>query len=321
MGGAILQSEKSDNAQIMAILALIIAGLLAVATLGIDVLDLYWNKNRLQAGVDAAALAGASYFGNVVFTAADPRCNSYSGNPQLAACTFALRNGIALAEIQGITVNNATFTVTITAQRKIAAIFAKVVGIHEFTVGASATAALQALNSATGILPIGLDSTTPYVYGQSITIHDSGCGPGCWQGLALQSASYGNTGGAAFQQNLSQGCACTLTVGDIVTSETGAKVGPIIAGVAALVAAGDASDPSGTFDSHTPSDARAALLVLTDWNGCNGSCSVPVIGFAAVWVVSASGSSINVVFIQQVELGTGGGTPSIDGAYHAALIQ
>lgn len=316
-----MKGEESDSAQIMAILALIIAGLLAVAALGIDVFDLYWTKNRLQGGVDAAALAGATYFGNVTFTGAAPSCNSYSGNPQVAACTFALNNGIALAEIQAITVNNTTFTVTISARRTIPAIFAKLVGIQQFTVNVSAVAALQALNSASDVLPIGLDSTTPYVYGQSITIHDNGCGPGCWQGLALQSASYGSSGGAAFQQNLSQGCACTVNVGEMVTAEPGAKVGPITSGVAALVAAGNSSDPSGTWSSHTPSDARAALVVLTNWNGCDGSCTVPVVGFAEVWVVSSSGSDINVVFIQQVELGTGGGTPATDGAYHAALIQ
>lgn len=321
MGGAILKSEKYDNAQIMTILALVVAGLLAVAALGIDVFDLYWNKNRLQAGVDAGALAGATYLGNVNFNGTDPSCNSYSTDPQRAACTFALKNGVALAEIQSITVNTGTFSVTISAQRTIQAIFAKLVGIQQFTVNASATAGLQALNSATGVLPIGLDSATPYVYGQNITIHEKGCGPGCWQGLALQSASYGSTGGAAFQQNLSQGCACTVTVGNTVSSEPGAKVGPTQAGVAALIAAGQASDPSGTWSSHAPGDARAAVLVLTSWNGCNGSCSVPVVGFAQVWVVGYSGSDINVVFIQQVALGTAGGTAPADGAFHAALTQ
>src|SRR5579863_5450003 len=142
VGGANVKSEKSDNAQIMTVLALVLAGLLAVASLGIDVFHLYWNKNRLQSGVDAASLAGATYFGNVTFSGADPRCGAYSGNPGSAACTFALKNGVALAEIQSINVNNATFTVTVAAQRIVPALFAKLVGKNQFTVNVSATAVL-----------------------------------------------------------------------------------------------------------------------------------------------------------------------------------
>jgi len=306
----------------MTVLALVLAGLLAVASLGIDVFHLYWNKNRLQSGVDAASLAGATYFGNVTFSGADPRCGAYSGNPESAACTFALKNGVALAEIQSINVNNATFTVTVAAQRIVPALFAKLVGKNQFTVNVSATAVLQALSTAKNILPIGLDAQTPYVYGQTFTMHQTGCGPGCWQGLALQSLNYGSTGGNAFQQNLgSGGCNCTVTVGSTVGSEPGAKVGPVTTGVANLIAAGQAADPSGTWTSHTPNDPRAAVVALVNWAGCNGSCDAPVMGFAEVWIVSSSGTNITAIFIQQAEPGSGGGTPTISGAYHAALTQ
>jgi hypothetical protein len=44
--------------QILTILALIAVGLLSVATLGVDVSHIYWNKNCLQSGTEAAAQAG-----------------------------------------------------------------------------------------------------------------------------------------------------------------------------------------------------------------------------------------------------------------------
>lgn len=304
----------------MTMLALALAGLLAVTALGIDVFHIYWNKNRLQSAVDSAALAGVTYFGNVTFTGADPNCGAYSGMQQSAACTFALQNGMVAAEIQNIQVDSTAFTVTVSAQRIVPALFAKVVGINQFTVNATATAALQALNSAQHVLPIGLDSQTPYVYGQQITMHLSGCGPGCWQGLGLQSQSFGSTGGNAFQQNLANGgCNCTLTIGSIVSAEPGAKSGPVTQGVASLVASGQAQDPSGTWNSHTLGDPRSAMVALVNWAGCNGNCSAPVMGFAEVWVVSANGTDISAIFIQQVEPGTGSGNPCSNGACHATL--
>jgi hypothetical protein len=180
---------------------------------------------------------------------------------------------------------------------------------------------LEGLNSASKIIPIGLDSTTPYSYGQALTIHQSGCGAGCWQGVQLQSATNGISGGNGFQQNLQQGCNCTVNVGDVLTAETGAKVGPITTGVSNRVAAGVAADPAGTWASHTSADLRAATLPLVNWTGCKGACSVPVIGFAQVWITSNSGSDINIIFIRQVATGNGTSSAPMAGAYHAVLTQ
>jgi Putative Flp pilus-assembly TadE/G-like len=236
-----------SNGQILAILALIVAALLSVATLGVDVFHIYWNKNRLQGGTDATALAGAVYAANVQFQGNDPRC-TYGTDAQNAACSYALTNGVALNEIVSILFDPASRKVTVSTTRSVPALFAKLVGYSQFTVTAIASAMLQALGSGDSILPIGLDSKTPYTYGQPIVMHVGGCGPGCWQGLALQSYGGGSTGGSVFQQNLTLGCDCTVAIGDTATSEPGAKTGPTKKGITDRNEGGERISFSGGYD-------------------------------------------------------------------------
>src|SRR3984893_10106472 len=243
------------RAQIMVFLALAMVGVVGIAALGIDVFYIYWNKNRLQSGTDAAALAGATYLSGVRFAGKNGSC-VYSTNARNAACSYALNDGVLRSELTSLVTNTDNQSMTVSATRQVSAMFARVVGIQNFTVSATSVAVLYGLASASNVIPIGLDSGTTYTYGNSIVMHSGGCGPGCWQGLAVQSLNNGNTGGAAFQQNLGIGCSCTINVGDILTTEPGAKVGPTGAGVSQRVAAGVASDPSGTWSSHTLNDAR-----------------------------------------------------------------
>jgi hypothetical protein len=304
----------------MVILALAAVGLIGIAALGIDVFYIYWNKNKLQGGTDAAALAGATYFNNVTFSGKNAAC-LYATDAQNAACTYALNNGILLSELTGVVANSGNESMTVSAKRTISALFARVVGIQNFTVTATSVAVLQGLDSASNLAPIGLDSTTTYTYGQSITLHNGNCGAGCWGGLSLMSSSGKSTGGAVFRQNLGSGCSCTVKVGDILTSEPGATTGPIGQGVSDRVAAGNASDPSGTWSSHTLSDARVTVVPVVNWSGCKGNCSVPVTGFAEVWISGYSGADISAVFIRQVAPGTPGTGGTNMGAVHAQLTQ
>jgi Putative Flp pilus-assembly TadE/G-like len=247
------EKESYCDGQILAILALIAVGLLSVATLGVDVFHIYWNKNRLQNASDAGALAGATYSANVKFEGNDSSC-SYGTDAQNAACSYTLKNGVVLSEIVSIQFDLASRKVTVSTVRSVPALFAKLIGYSHFTVTASATAILQGLGSARNLIPIGLDWKTPYTYGQQFVMHVGGCGPGYWQGLALPSHSGGSVGGSVFRENLSLGCACTVNVGDIVSSEPGAKTGPTRQGTTDRINAGQASDPSGTWDKHSSND-------------------------------------------------------------------
>ncbi len=115
--------RRSRRGQILPILALIVGGLLAVGALGIDVLYMYWGKDRLQNGTDASALAGATYLTTLTFTGGDPACTSYStNNAQNAACTYALSNGVAFSEIQSITPAADGNSITVSTSRLVPAL-------------------------------------------------------------------------------------------------------------------------------------------------------------------------------------------------------
>jgi Flp pilus assembly protein TadG len=233
--------------QILPILALIVGGLLAVGAVGIDVLYMYWGKDRLQSGTDASALAGATYLTTVTFTGGDPACISYSANnAKNAACTYALNNGVDFNEIQSITPAADGKSITVSTSRLVPALFMRIFGYSQYTVTATATAGLQTLASASGVLPIGLDFATPYTYGQAITMHVGGVGPGNWQALSLQSLTNGASGANALRQSLAIGCNCTVNLGDSLPVQTGATVGPIQQGLGQRTSAGQSIDPAGT---------------------------------------------------------------------------
>ena len=315
--------RHKQRGQILPILALIVGGLLAVGALGIDVLYMYWGKDRLQSGTDASALAGATYLTTVTFTGGNPACISYSANnAENAACSYALNNGVAFGEIQSITPAPDGSSITVNTSRVMSALFMQVFGYSQYTVTATATAALQTLASASGVLPIGLDFATPYTYGQAITMHSGGVGPGNWQGVSLPSLTNGTSGSNAFRQNLGIGCNCTVNLGDSLSVETGATVGPIQQGVSQRTSAGQSIDPAGTWQAHSLDDPRATLVPLVNWVGCVGSgCTGTVKGFAEVWITGTSGSDVTAVFIRQVQTGTVGAGAISAGAVHATLLQ
>jgi len=105
------RATRGRRGQIMVILALAAVALVGVAALGIDVFYIYWNKNRLQSGTDAAALAGATYFSGVTFTG-NGLC-LYPSAAQNAACTYALNNGVLMTELTSVVANASAESMTV----------------------------------------------------------------------------------------------------------------------------------------------------------------------------------------------------------------
>jgi Flp pilus assembly protein TadG len=299
--------EKRPHArgQTVVMLTLLIPILLGAVALGTDVAVFYYNWAQLQRAADSAALAGGTYLPRDPATA------------QSVAIHYAELNGVQSGQVTSVTFGNSNTTITVRVQRTVPYMFARVVGLVSNPVTASATAALETAGSVTGALPIGLNSTTPYTNGQAITMHSGRVAPGDWDGLAL-----GCSGANCFRGNLANGYSGTISVGDMVTSEPGATSGPTSQGINARIQNGVAFDSSATYTNFQSGDPRAVIVPLVTWNGCLGSCTVPVTGFAAIWIDSVSGSTINATFISFVAPGsTGhpGGTNT--GTQHCALVE
>ena len=117
------------RAQITVIFALAAATLVGVMALGADVGVLYYNWGQLQKAADAAALAGA---------------NSLPSDPTTATATaksYATKNGVLATEVITATPINSNSQMQVTVRRTVPYSFARVLGLTNGIVAASATAA------------------------------------------------------------------------------------------------------------------------------------------------------------------------------------
>jgi hypothetical protein len=314
---------RSSSGQTIVIVACALPILVAAIALGTDIAVLYFNSIQVQKAADAGAIAGANYLNQ----------SSASFNPALAKSTaknIAQANGVAAAEITSVatTVGATNSTLTITVQRTVPYYFARVLGLTNGTVTATAAAGPKyqptTVNSSTALsippgggspdnngnngvtcasigacdlIPIGLNSSTPYVIDQQINLQQGQVNPGNWDLLAL-----GGVGGSNLRSNIANGYNGQVTVGDWLTTEPGKKVGPVDQGFSDRLSLAASVDPSGTYASHTLTDPRVLILPVVDWSAQTkgGRASVPVKSFATVWLDSVSGGQVTVHFISQV---------------------
>jgi Putative Flp pilus-assembly TadE/G-like len=294
--------------QFAVLFAFALVGLLGATSLATDVAVVYFQHVALQNGVDSAALAGANYL------------PAQTTDAVSTAQAFAINNGVQAAEIQSITVGSSGNTIRVVAQRNVPSFFARVLGMTQFTVTATAVAAAQPAGAdVTGIMPIGLDSRTSYAYGEEIKMHQGGksYGPGNWGGLAL-----GATGASIYEANIINGYQGSVNVGDWLSTEPGATVGPTSDGITARLNAGLSFDPSAMWNEHKLDDPRVVTIPLVDWADAQGrSNQVQVMGFAEVWLTSVNGTDISGIFIAQGVRGRPmSGSPN-GGALYVSLIQ
>lgn len=284
-------------------LAIFLPILLGLAALGIDVAVFYFTMTKMQSAADASVLAGAS---------------SLPGSPAQArtvTIAYAKTDGMIASEIATPVVAPDALSISVTLTRTTPLYFARVLGLFSAPITVTAKAALENTGAASGVLPLGLSYMTVYALGQSITVHLNGSNAsGNWQSLAL-----GCTGASCLANNLANGYAGTLSVGQIISNETGGAVGPYNSGMNTRISAGQTSDPGGTWSAHTMTDQRSSIVPVVDWTGCgSGSCNIPVMGFASVWLVDPS----TIIFTGSLVPGAiPSATAGAWGSYRAVLVK
>jgi Flp pilus assembly protein TadG len=266
-------------------------------TMLIDIGDLFVTHVKLQTASDSAVLAGGNYL------------PSYPDSAVSAARQYAIANGIASSEIKSVTVAADSKSVSIAVTRNVPCFFCAALGVtsaHAATtpietqpsaggVSAGATAAIVPIRSAKGVSPVAVDYRTNLNFGQSVTLKMEQVGAGDWDPLAL-----GGNGGNNFKANLQNGYSGLLTVGDTLTLEPGNMSGPANQGIGNLVSAGLSKYPNGTFSNHALDDPRVITVPIVDFTNSQGRTTVPLKGFAVMWVVSVTGQgNINCYFIQE----------------------
>jgi len=303
----------SRKGQSIVMLSLALPALLGCVSLAVDIANLYFNWAKLRSAADAAVLAGAGYL------------PAYPDKAKSVAATYAQTNGVKSSEIVSTTVAEDNKSLSMTLSRTVPYSFARVLGLISAPVKVTAVAGVQSVNEATGIVPLGLDYRTPVTFDSLVTLHEGklaggnwSTGPGNWDPLAL-----GANGASVFGDNIMYGYTGSVTVGDSVLTETGEMKGPTKTSIQYRIDQGAANLPSGVFNNHELNDPRVILVPVVDFSNINGKSSIPVLGFAQLWLSSVSANGdITCYFIQQTAPDT---TPSTGGnnygSYKAVLIQ
>jgi Putative Flp pilus-assembly TadE/G-like len=300
-----------SRGQIIVLFTLLLPVMLGAMALAVDIGVFYFEWAQLQKAADAAVLAGASYL---------PQ------NPTQAISTansYAQMNGVAKGEIASTTVGASNQTISIKLSRDVCYYFGAVLGLTQSPVAVAATAGLLTTGSASGVLPLGIDSRTNYTYGAPISLFQGNSPPGTWGPGNWGALALGGSGACNFENNVVNGYDGTVSVGDVLATETGQMTGPVRSSFDTRISAGEAMDPGGTWSSHSLADPRAVTVPIVDFADINGVSQVPVLGFAEVWLAGVDNKlDISAIFLQQV---SPGGEPDPNatnyGAYKAVLLQ
>lgn len=314
---------RKSRGQIMVLYAVAIAGLLAAVALGTDVAVMYVNWQRAQKVADAAALAGANYLevnnGGVAYTGTvTPGCNGDdSSDAGEAACTYAVNNGLPAGTVT-ISEPSATTITVVATQSSLPYYFGNVMGTNTYSVSATAVADYPGPVGSVGpnqLFPVGLQCAPPctpssLVAGEPVHFGDKFVSVGASGNWQFLDSGSGDSGlGSA----LAGGMPGSYSIGGTIQSEPGNKgnSGPVKSGLNSRLNSCPAiNDPCGGGFNPNNIPAGDPCLVLTpivNYNGCTGSCTMTILGFAEVYLEpgSTTSTSINGCFVSSVTGGTG----------------
>jgi hypothetical protein len=303
--------RRVSYGQSIVLLALALPILTGIISLASDVANYYFSWFKIQRGADSAVLSGAVYL------------PAYPDLAIATAHTYAQSNGVAVSEITSTSVSAGNTQLSMQVTRTVPFYFSRVLGLSSGVVKASATAQVISVGKADGVVPFGIDYQTPRTKGQTVMLHYAGnpnwvVGPGNWDPLAIN----GN-GASNYQYNIINGAPVPLSVGQIISTETGNMKGPTQSAVNTRISNGLTFDPAATFDTHQLNDPRVITVPMVDFTGTNGHSPIPVKGFAELWLVSVNGSAdVTTYFIEQTAPNTTP-QPGVEtfGAYTPLLIQ
>jgi putative Flp pilus-assembly TadE/G-like protein len=339
---------RNRKGQVAIVFTLVIATLLGVMSLGADVGVLYYSALQMQKASDAAALAGASYFGPNAPPKPSCSWSSGSSNAQNAACDYVLNNGIAKGYITKInspavgvaTVPGGAQSVQVQLKRTdIPVFFGRVIGLSNMAAIGNATAIgpMPIKTLTRGLFPVGVQYPNTMTYGTTLTLSEKSSGtfgPGNWGWLdfpqcspvgSAPPASYHGGGVPNLTTNITNGSTCAYSVGDAITPETGAKGNSTQPANAINALIGSGNPPPSDPNQISISDPQLVIVPLVDWNGTSGSSTTILVkGFAAVWLTSLTGNGAAITltgqFVKVVDNYGMGGAGTDYGSYSPPVL-
>ncbi|WHY76781.1 Tad domain-containing protein [Neobacillus sp. WH10] len=281
---------KGENGASLVIVALSMVALLGFTALAIDGGRLYSEKSKLQKALDSTVLAGAQGLRTSEARAIE------------IAKDISDKNGYKVSESE-LTLTNSSIKAT--KKVNVPMTFAKVIGVNNTTVSATAKAVVLPLKKASGVAPIAIEKDA-IVPGSTALNCGSDTGN-----------NKGNCGFLRFDENGAQALkdaiinGGTYAVDDkVVETEPGAMVGQVKDAIDTLIAMDKDKPHCKSAATADNSCARVITIVVIDtWVGANGQTERKVVGLASYWIEGMQGKAIIGQFIQEVDAGEiGNGT-------------
>ncbi|NWQ39365.1 pilus assembly protein [Bacillus sp. EB106-08-02-XG196] len=283
---------RDESGGVLVFVAIFMVVLLGITAIVIDGGRLYTEKSKLQKALDAAVLAGVQGLRTSEARATE------------IAIDVSDKNKFKVSESE---LTYTSDSIKATKQITVPMTFAKVIGINDTTISATAAAKVAPLTKANGIAPLVIEkSNIP----NAAVLNCGETNPGTLQG----NCGYLDSDAQNVRDALENGA--TYEVGKTVWTDSGGKVGQIDKGIEYLIA----SDASKTYcQSATTADnlcKRVVTIVVIDkWEDVDGKkvtgkSELLVAGFASYWIEKYEDKKLYGKFIKMIspgEIGSGTG--------------
>jgi len=287
------ENQFQERGSVIVIVTLSLTVLLGLCAIVTDVGLLYAKKAHLQSSVDAAALAGVQ---------------ELPENPNDAkdiAIDFAVKNNVTNVNVS----IEATSKISVKATEKVPTFFARIWGITEEQISASAKAMMVPPTEMSGAVPLCIQEQD-FVYGQKYVLKSGGgFGSSDWYldddknnsvkksgDVTGASGWYGaleltGTGANTYEYDLANGYLGSLSVGQILDVKHGNMSGPTVDGINTRLSR-DTRVPQNTVDNHdrnAPQIVYIPIVRIISESG-NSIQKVQIVGFAAFFIEGVAGN-------------------------------
>ena len=283
-----------DRGSVVVLVALALTTLLGFCAIVTDVGLMYAEKAHLQNSVDAAALAGVQELPN------DP---NYATE---IAQNYASQNRVSEVNV---TFEASNSKIIVQATQQVPTYFARIWGITEEQISATARATMAPPTVLFGAVPLSIqkqdfDYTKEYVLksgggsgtsdwylddSKNNAVEKSGelSGTPGWYG-ALELSG---TGADSYETDLTNGYQGTLSVGQILDVKHGNMSGPTADGINTRLNS-DTRDPKNTIDNYERNAPQIVHIPIVEIISESGSSiqQVQIVGFAAFFLEGVAGN-------------------------------
>ncbi len=300
-----LNNQKGSS---MMIFGLTLAVLLGFVSLVTDIGMMAFHRTRLSHAVDSAALAGAQ---ELIY---------HTGHANSKAMDYMRKNSYRTADVSILTEDDGT-AIRVNASYDVQFLFARVLGFHSKAVHVTAKGKVLPIIAVNeGVRPFAIEEQE-LQYGVTYTLKEGGGSgtTGNYGGISL-----GGSGASVYYNNIVEGYAGRLMVGDTITTEPGNMSGPTERGIEYLLNQCKAY-PKCTFDNFNPNCPKIITVVIVDTLNVNGRSNVTIKGFASFFLEGVAGSGNESIvtgkFIRTVTSGDVGESQTDYGLYGVKLME